>query len=248
MSKGREYRLRIDVFTPATIPMARLAEYMAELARLLGEQENVHFSHLEPGSAVLVSRIEEAAEPKVEERLQEIRQGVASRDAMQAYNTLDTLLAKDNAVANLTEGAAHVIIAFPGRTRPKPVRYGPFREEGSLDGVIIRIGGRDSTIPVWVQDADGTEYVCQTNLDLSKKLAPLYRAATVRVFGGGKWVREDDGKWSLQQFDISHFEIIDDAPLIEVVLKLRAIEGAEWNKNALFGDVLGLRHEEGLAR
>jgi hypothetical protein len=59
MSGHREYRLKIDVFTVDSLPMSRLAEYMTELARLLGEQERVHFSHLERGSAVLVSNIEE---------------------------------------------------------------------------------------------------------------------------------------------------------------------------------------------
>jgi hypothetical protein len=32
-----EYRFRIDAFTPETMPMARLAEYMSQLAQLLGE-------------------------------------------------------------------------------------------------------------------------------------------------------------------------------------------------------------------
>src|SRR6516225_7659560 len=96
---GREYRLKIDVFSIESLPMSRLAEYMAELARLLGEEERVHFSHLEPGSTVLVSNIEEPAAPKVTDRLQKVREGHAPKDAMQAYRALDTLLAKDNAVA-----------------------------------------------------------------------------------------------------------------------------------------------------
>lgn len=243
MSGHREYRLKIDVFTVESLPMSRLAEYMTELARLLGEVERVHFSHLEPGSAVLVSNIEEPAAPKVEVRLQQVREGHGPKDAMQAYRTLDTLLAKDNAVATLTEGDAE-IIQFPGRTRPKPVKYGPFREEGSLDGVVIRIGGRGDTIPVLLMDAEGAEYPCQTTVELSIQLAQHYRRATVRVYGSGRWLREENGGWTLQQFDIGRFEVIDDSPLTEVVARLRAVEGGEWDKTA-FGDVLGLRREEG---
>jgi hypothetical protein len=243
MAGPREYRLKIDVFTPESLPMARLAEYMTELAQLLGEQERVHFSHLEHGSAILVSNIEEPAGPKVVERLQKVREGHGPKDAMEAYRTLDTLLAKDNAVATLLEGRAEVI-QFPGRTRPKPVKYGPFREEGSLDGVVIRIGGRGDTIPVWLMDAEGADYLCQTTVDLSIKLAQHYRSATVRVHGSGRWLREENGAWALQQFDITQFEVIDDSPLAEVVAKLRAIEGAEWDNKAL-SDVLGLRREEG---
>jgi hypothetical protein len=245
MSDRHEYRLKIDVFSPDSLPMSRLAEYMAELARLLGEQERVHFSHMEKGSAVLVSSIEDPAVPKVGERLYRVRDGQGPKDAMQAYQALDGLLAKDNAVASLTGDGGTEIIAFPGRTRPKPVRYGPFREEGSLDGTVIRIGGRDDTIPVLLKDAEGVEYLCQTTLELSKKLAPHYRGATVRVFGSGKWVREESGSWTLQQFDITNFEVIDDAPLTDVVAKLRAVEGGEWGKDVSLGDMLGLRRGEG---
>jgi hypothetical protein len=56
--RPREYRLRIDAFTPETLPMSRLAEYMADLATLLGEQERVHFARLENGSTALVHTIE----------------------------------------------------------------------------------------------------------------------------------------------------------------------------------------------
>ena len=122
MSAPRQYRLKIDVFSVDSLPMGRLAEYMAELARLLGEQEHVHFSHLENGSAVLVSNIDELALPKVAERVQKVREGRAPKEAMQAFRTLDGLLAKDNAVAVLIPPDCTNVIEFPGRTRPKPVR------------------------------------------------------------------------------------------------------------------------------
>jgi hypothetical protein len=247
MSDTREYRLKIDVFTIPSLPMARLAEYMAELAKLLGEQNLVHFSHLEPGSAVLVSKIEAAAIPKVNERLERIRDGSAARDAVHAYKALDTLLAKDNAIASLTEDSGAEVIAFPGRNRPKPLRYGPFREDGSLDGTVIRIGGRDDTIPVLLRDAEGAEYPCQTTLELSKQLAAHYRSATVRVHGSGKWVREENGTWTLQQFDISSFEVLDDLSLADVVDCLRTVDGGDWGADASVGDALGLRREEGSA-
>jgi hypothetical protein len=58
MTIPREYRFKITAYTPATIPMARLAEYMAELAVVLGEEEHVHFVRLQKGSTVLVHNIE----------------------------------------------------------------------------------------------------------------------------------------------------------------------------------------------
>jgi hypothetical protein len=245
MSEPRQYRLRIDVFSVDSLPMGRLAEYMAELARLLGEQEHVHFSHLESGSAVLVSNIDEPARPKVADRMQKVREGRAPKEAMQAFRTLDGLLAKDNAVAVLILPDNTDVIEFPGRTRPKPVRYGPFREHGTLDGVLIRIGGRDETIPVWLRDGE-VEYHCQVREEIARRIAPYYLNGTLRVHGSGKWMREENGSWVLQQFDIEDFELLDDSPLADVVGKLRSVEGSRWHESGdAIRDVLGLRRDEG---
>jgi hypothetical protein len=245
MNDPRQYRLKIDVFSVENLPMLRLAEYITELARLLGEQEHVHFSHLENGSAVLVSNIDEPALPKVAERVQKVREGRASKDAMQAFQTLDGLLAKDNAVAVLIPPDRTNVIEFPGRTRPKPVRYGPFRERGTLDGTLIRIGGRDETIPLWLKDGD-LEHHCQIREEVARRIAPYYLKGILRVHGSGKWLREENGSWVLQQFDVDDFEVLDDSPLVDVVAKLRAVEGSAWHESEdAIGDVLGLRRDKG---
>lgn len=245
MEEQQQYRLKIDVFSIDSLPMSRLAEYMAELAVLLGERERVHFSHLEKGSAVLVSSIEPVAFPRVSDRVTRVSRGDGPKDAMQAYKNIDNLLAKDGAVAELIAPAQNVIIAFPGRTRPKPVRYGPFREVGTLDGRIIRIGGRDETIPVWLKDGD-VEYHCNVRgEEVARRLAPYYLNGVIRVHGSGKWVREENGTWELEQFDINDFEVLDDSPMAEVVGKLRAVEGSSWHESEdALSDILGLRRDE----
>jgi hypothetical protein len=53
------YELYIDSFTPETIPMSRLAEYMASLAELLGHSEHVHFGKLKPGSLSVAALVDE---------------------------------------------------------------------------------------------------------------------------------------------------------------------------------------------
>ena len=245
MAEKQQYRLKIDVFSVDNLPMARLAEYMAGLAVLLGECERVHFSHLEKGSAVLVSDIEPVAFPKVEQRVAEVREGSAPKEAMQAYRDIDNLLAKDGAVAVLTGPSDSNVIEFPGRSRPKPVRYGPFREVGTLDGRIIRIGGRDETIPVWLKDGDVEHHCNVRGEDVARRLAPYYLNGIIRVHGSGKWVREENGTWKLEQFDITEFEVLDDSPMVDVVDKLRAVEGSTWHESDdALSDILGLRRGE----
>jgi len=39
------------------------------------------------------------------------------------------------------------------------------------------------------------------NIEMPKQLAAHYRDAKLRVRGSRKWIREEDGSWTLQQFD-----------------------------------------------
>ncbi|TXM88865.1 hypothetical protein FV232_25455 [Methylobacterium sp. WL30] len=122
MSEHQEYRLRIDAFRPETLPMARLAEYMAELARLLGEQDKVHFEKVEPGSAVLVTVVEASAAPKVDLRVRQVREGRGPVEALKAFRGLDDLLAKDNAIGTLTSADGATTASTISATRLRSPR------------------------------------------------------------------------------------------------------------------------------
>jgi hypothetical protein len=235
-----EYRLRIDAFTPATLPMKRLAEYMAEFARLLGEPERVHFVRVDEGSAVLVSRIDTQAETKVAKRLLEVRSGVGDPEGIKAEKRIDAMLATDEAIGQLLDQNGAEIIPFPGRSRPKPLRYGPFREDGVLEGILIRIGGKDDSVPVWLRDAT-VIHKCMAKEELARRISVHYPAGDfLRVWGTGRWMREEDGSWSMERFDIREFEPLDAASLSEVIRKLHAVQGARWGEDPI-GDLQELR-------
>ena len=235
-----EYRFHIDAFTPATLPMRRLAEYMAEVAKLLGEPERVHFVKIEGGSAILVSQIESEAEIKVARRLLEVKNGEGDIEALRAERRIDGMLATDNAVGQLLDENGAEIIPFPGRTRPRPLRYGPFREDGVLEGVLIRVGGKDESVPVWLRD-EGTIHKCTAKEDIARRISVHYPTGDfLRVWGSGRWMREEDGAWSMERFDIREFEPLDEASLPAVIKKLRTVQGAEWGDDPV-GDLHRLR-------
>src|SRR3989344_5225289 len=101
-----EYPFKIDVFTPDTLPMARLAKYLAALADLVGHSDSTHFVAIEKGSAKLVHKVEAPDVPKVDRRLGDVAQGVGPKDAVRAFKALDDLLADDNAVGELSRSGA----------------------------------------------------------------------------------------------------------------------------------------------
>ncbi len=245
MTRTRERRFKIDVFTPETLPMERLAEYMLPFAKLLGEPERVHFVEVGPGSAVLRARVEDVAAPKVERRVTDASRGLGDPLALKALQLLDKMLADDNATGQLLDEAGAEIIAFPGRNRPKPLEFGPFREDGILEGVVIKVGGKGAAVPIWLQDRDTIYKNCTARRPLARKLAKHYDGGLLRVSGSGSWMRLATGVWHMRAFEIKDFELLDDAPLAEVIKRLHSVEGADWGEDPI-ADLTKLRSGEGL--
>jgi hypothetical protein len=228
---GAEYRFKIDAYSPATIPMARLAEYMAQLAILIGETPSVHFLRLETGSTVLVHQIEKEAIPKVQDRAIAVRRGDAPRDAHIAYKTMNRMLRDDNATAVLTERKrGPVLLAFPGKDLAE-IALPTITQHGSIEGLIMRVGGTDETIPVLLESEGNQIAGCYTNRAIAKELAKhLFDPA--RLHGQGRWTRDADGVWGLKSFRIESYELLKSDSLSEVLTELRAV-GGEWGDSSL---------------
>ncbi|WP_200243651.1 hypothetical protein [Thiohalocapsa halophila] len=230
MADAHEYRFRIDAWTPETIPMARLADYMRDVATLLGETEHVHFVRVDPGSALLVQSVEHESLHNVQARLRaDFAQGEGEAEALRAYRNIDKRLAEDNASGALFEPDGAEVIRFPGRETPQPLTFGAFTQPGTLDGVLIRIGGKDDSVPVWLQQ-DEALYKCTATREMACRLAPQLFKAELRVQGSGRWERNAEGAWHLKKFSISAFEVLDDTPLPAVVERLRQVPGSGWKE------------------
>jgi len=100
--------------------------------------------------------------------------------------------------------------------------FGPFWQEGHLEGMLVKIGGLDETVPVHLL-YEGAHYVCNATRELAMELSPHLFRNPIRAYGKGKWYRNATGKWEMHWFDIKSFELLDDSSLPEIVAKLRAI-------------------------
>lgn len=228
MTDTVEYKFRIDAYSPDTLPMSRLAEYMTDLAVILGEQQRVHFVRLEKGSAVLVQEIEAIAVPKVRERVDSVGGGSGPNDAMTAYDRLNRRLKSDNCVAALFENEGAEIIQFPGRESVEQINYEHVEQVGSLDGKIIRLGGTQERVPVHIASPDQIHTHCFATREMAKTLGHYIFGPELRFHGNGKWNRDELGHWELDRFAIASFEVLDEQPLSAVVARLRDIPGSEW--------------------
>jgi len=217
-----EYRFVIDAYKPDTMPMARLAEYMAHLAEVLGEKSSVHFKSVEPGSTVLVSRVEREAVPKVNARAGAVRRGDAPRDALRAYRTINKMLRDDNGKAYLAKkDVKSKLVNFPGRDE-KEEQFTSITEHGSIDGIIVRIGGSDKSVHVIIEQQGEQLTGIWMNRTVGKQLAhKLFEP--VRLFGKGRWNRDAEGTWNLKDFKVDNFEALDDAPFSVALTDLRGV-------------------------
>jgi len=230
--KPVKYEFRIDAFTPETLPMARLAEYMDDLAVMLGNLEEVHFVCLKKGSTVLVHAIEFEAVPKVEEQIRAVRSNEAPPEAMKAYRAIDHRLASDNAIGRLISPTKAKLLEFPGRSRPASAVYGPFTQPGTFDGIPIMIGGKDDPVPVHLQESD-TIHLCYAAREIAKRLAAHLFVSVIRVTGTGRWRRDPDGVWIMDRFTITDFHALEDEQLADTVAKLRAAAGVAESEDTL---------------
>ena len=225
-----EYLFKIEAFTPETMPMARLAEYLAELAAILGEPKSVHLVRIEAGSTTLVHKIEHEAIPKVHARTEAVRLGGAPRDAQTAYRRVNRFLREDNARAVLRKGKRGAkVLEFPGREEAEDV-FSAVNQAGSISGVVVRVGGTGDSIPVLMESEGEPIAGCHTNRHLAKSLAH-HLFEPVRLGGQGYWMRDGEGRWLLKHFRIDSFETLEPTTLGSALTELRAIAG-EWDEGA----------------
>jgi len=238
MAELGEYKFAIDAFTPLTISMKRLQQYLADLVNLFGNEEHVHFLRVEEGSAAPAMFVDRNAVNKVEKRLEAVRNLTASASAMDAYVAINDKLAEDNAVAELIAYHGRVL-RFPGREQTASPEIGPIIESGTLEGEVFIVGGRDATISVYLRDGDRV-YICTTSREKGRQIAADYLFKRVRVYGQGEWKRLKDTRWKLTHFDIVDVTPLKNDSLSDVVANLRSIQNSELDK---IDDPLGFLNE-----
>ena len=242
MIDGDEFRLKIEAYSPDTMPMERLAEYLGELAKMLGEGPAVHFVKLDGGSTSIIHRIQREAIPKIRDRTVAVRRGIGPRDSVRAYQKINRMLRADNGSAVWREEKSEAeIIVFPGKEDAEDLVTG-ISQRGSIDGEIVRIGGLQNLVPIMLKCEQEELSGCWANKTVAKALARrLFEP--VRLFGTGRWNRNDEGKWKLDVFRVDGFQPLRDAPLSMALNEIRAI-AIDWNSDA-FGELSIIRSSYG---
>lgn len=230
--KGEQYELWIDAYSPETIPLKRLGEYMEQLGRLLGHWESVHFHRLEGGSTAVQVEVQREAVPKIEQRIDSIKRAEAPGDVVDAQNLLNEMLRDDNAIGEfrrLKRGNRPQLrlITFAGREIPKPQKVGPFNEPATFKGELVRIEGEDETKHAGIKDAQGRLWSGDMNRQMAVEMRE-YLFEWVMVEGIARWLRNENGEWELAAFHIRGCKLLPKDTLADDIEALRKIPGNKW--------------------
>lgn len=228
MDAPTAYEFVMDRFTPDTIPMKRLAQYLDKLAGLLGCPKYVHFKKITKGSARPAWNVDAIAAAEVANNLL----AAESSDWIEGAKLrkeINRMLMDDSQVAYLRVVKGPKVMQFAGRNTPISQEVS-VHESGELDGVVIRVGGRDKSVPVQLQSADGEYHNCNTTRSIAKQLAALLFDKQVRVSGEGQWTRTAEGVWILEEFQITNFVVLGDSAPSNFLEDMRAIAGSGWNE------------------
>ncbi len=226
--RPREYRFEIDAYTPETIPLARLSQYLSDLARMMGESANVHLARVEKGSTVPIIRVDWEAEPKVRERLRAVIFNEGPPEAQRAYKEINRKLVQDNANGALIDPGKSKIIRFPGRDAAGQPEFGPVRQTTAFQGIPIRIGGEHDPVPVHLVDGDIT-HIVKAPRRIAKQLGQHLFTTVVRIEGKGKFIRDRTGEWVLLDFYAQSFEVLSEGNIRSDISRLRALP-ASWKE------------------
>lgn len=235
MSKKLEIRWKIEAYSPDTMPLDRLLQYIHELSSLLSpNQRNLHLLRIEAGSTVPVFVAEAEHLTAIHAHGEEIRKGTAPTSALASYRKINRMLREDSAHARLyeiEEGREAEIIPFPGKQEGPPL-IKRLRQQGSVDGRLVRLGGVKNQVPLALRKQDSTMVTgLLANRDLARDLGQ-HLFEPIRLYGTGFWTLPQDGHWDMESFIADRYELLESKPLSDIVRQLREVE-VDWPENPI---------------
>jgi hypothetical protein len=115
MSDLITYTFKIQDFTPASMPFARLVDYYQKLERMLGVADNIHLLSIVESSHGSQFAIERNHEYELIKRCGELREGTAPPAAMKAQEEVNKMLLEDGTSAAFLDPHSANVIDFPGK-------------------------------------------------------------------------------------------------------------------------------------
>jgi hypothetical protein len=233
MADLERFKFTVPGYSPDTMPLDRLMEYLNQLSIVLGSPGDLHLVAVEKGSTrpVLAMRHDVAA--KARHHAREVAHGGGSQRRRDAFDTIRRMVAKDGGKpAVLRAPRGQVILKFPSVDIGQDQVIQFLRQHTSIEGTLVRLGGIGENAQLLVQELNGSIISgVIASRPLAQQMAPLIYH-DLKLSGIGTWHRNEEGKWQITRLHVQTFEPLDESSLEDVVEQLRAVK-VKWPDDAL---------------
>ena len=223
------YELHVFGTRPKTLSLLDFSELAKRFADLLGSQNSVHFGALRAGSARLMVRVDDDAKLDVQVHLIDAR---TKSTSMPKVARIDDYLRSKGWHGEVRNHDGATVITFPGALNAvQPQEERVVHQMDSVVGRVIKIGGRDETVPMTLETADGS--FVDVNIrgrEMAKQLASHLFGAEIRVSGLATWKRDGDGEWSCCGILVDDFVVLNGTSVTDLFEQLKDLPDNGWNK------------------
>jgi hypothetical protein len=233
MKDLEHFKFTVPGYSPETMPLDRLMEYLNQLSIVLGSPSDLHLVRIERSSTRPVLAMRHDVAVKARYHAREVAEGGGSQRRREAFYTIRRMVAEDGGKpALLREPKGAVILKFPGVDTGLDQVIHAVRQPTSLQGTLVRIGGIGENAQILIQEMNGNIIAgCTATRPVAQEMARLIYHS-IKVSGIGTWHRNEDGKWSITRLHVQTFEALDESELEDVVAKLRAVD-VKWPEDSI---------------
>jgi hypothetical protein len=247
MADYEELSFVIPGYTPETMPLDRLIDYLQQMSVVLGDPKNLHLVEIRKSSVAPVLHAPKAIALEARDRAHRVERGDGTKRQTEAYNRIRQMVRRDaigdkySGRSALLKSANKVILEIPAAPEDHGVIEG-IRQYTTIDGQLIKVGGAGDNASLQLQVLDGNILSGFTaSRNLTKELAPLIYES-VRLMGIGQWCRSSDGKWHLERMLVQSYEKLEDEDATITLEKLRGVK-VEW-PNDFWAEILREREAD----
>lgn len=228
MKDMERFKFIVPGYTPETMPLDRLLEYLSQLSIVLGNPGDLHLVAIERSSTRPVLAMRHDVAVKARHHAREVAEGGGSARRREAFYKIRHMVAEDGGQpATLREPKGAVILKFPSVDIGQDQVIHSVRQPTSIEGTLVRVGGISENAQILIQELNGNVIAgCTASRSVTQQMAHLIYHS-IRVSGIGTWHRTEEGKWAITRLHVQTFDPLDDDELEDVVAKLRAVD-VEW--------------------
>jgi hypothetical protein len=212
--------------------MERIGEYIAEFARLLGEDNKPRFKGIRNASVGYAAEVAPGREHYTHARIVEAKSKPSSRPGRHLVK-LEEMMGEDAiSEAEILDSDDNVIHVIFGTKPDADENTERLFQESKVDGVVTGLIGVDDTMHLHLRDGfDRDLKLIVRDNQLARDLLKLFKIGTVRLIARGTWIRTENG-WSpeVNKCVVMSFQPLDNTPFSTILERVARIPGNGWSE------------------